>query len=145
MSATSTKRSQNMRAVRSKNTSPELLVRKALHRRGFRFRLHRRDLPGTPDITLPKLKLVIFVHGCFWHQHPKCKRATVPATNCEFWKTKYFTNKVRDELAYDALTANGWHVATIWECEAKNTENLNKVIDQIFQDLDKLGLSRMHG
>jgi DNA mismatch endonuclease (patch repair protein) len=131
MSAVSPERSRNMSAVRSKNTSPELLVRKALHRRGLRFRLHRKDLPGTPDITLPKLKLVIFVHGCFWHQHPQCKRATVPTTNQIFWQDKFRSNFARDETARAALELNGWRVAVIWECETKSVEKMNMVLDQI--------------
>lgn len=135
-------RSQNMRAIRSKNTSPELLVRKALHRRGLRFRLHRRDLPGTPDITLPKLKLVIFVHGCFWHQHPQCKRSTVPATNKEFWQEKFTSNRIRDEVAQKALIDNGWRVATIWECETKTTETLNNVINKM---LGEAGAPKLEG
>jgi DNA mismatch endonuclease (patch repair protein) len=125
-----------MRAVRSKNTSPELRVRKALHKRGLRFRLHRNDLPGTPDITLPKLKLVIFVHGCFWHQHPHCGRASIPATNQDFWQKKFTANQIRDEAAQKALLASGWRVATIWECEVKTIESLDRAIDQILLELD---------
>lgn len=136
MSTPTPERSRNMTAIRSKNTSPELLVRKALHRRGLRFRLHRRDLPGTPDITLPKLKLVIFVHGCFWHQHPHCKRSTVPATNQEFWLRKFSSNRIRDEVAQKALVASGWRVATVWECEVRNTGSLDNVIDKILLGLD---------
>jgi DNA mismatch endonuclease (patch repair protein) len=124
-----------MRAVRSKNTSPEVLVRKALHRRGLRFRLHRKDLPCTPDITLPRLKLVIFVHGCFWHQHLGCKRATVPVTNREFWQKKFRSNLARDEVARNTLEANGWHVATVWECETKSIEKIDRALDQILMKL----------
>lgn len=135
MSTPSPARSKNMRAVRSKNTSPEVLVRKALHRRGLRFRLHRKDLPGTPDITLSKLKLVIFVHGCFWHQHPECKRATIPTTNREFWQKKFRSNLDRDEAARNALELNGWHVATIWECETKSTQKIDEVLDRVLKNL----------
>jgi DNA mismatch endonuclease (patch repair protein) len=131
MLPTSPERSKNMRAIRSKNTSPEVLVRKALHRRGLRFRLHRKDLPGTPDITLPKMRLVIFVNGCFWHQHPQCKRATIPVTNQEFWKKKFQSNLARDEEARSALESSGWHVATVWECETKSVEKINNALDQI--------------
>lgn len=133
MSTTSPERSKNMKAVRSKNTSPELVVRKALHRRGLRFRLHRTDLPGTPDITLPKLKLVIFVHGCFWHQHTNCKRATIPSTNQEFWKNKFRLNIMRDEVAQSALKASDWRVGTIWECETKSIERVNEAINQVLR------------
>ncbi|MCK5723218.1 MAG: DNA mismatch endonuclease Vsr, partial [Gammaproteobacteria bacterium] len=100
-------RAENMAAVSGKNTSPELRVRRILHSMGYRFRLHRKDLPGKPDIVLPKYRLCIFVNGCFWHQHPGCKRATIPETRKEFWEKKFCQNKKRDELSLIELSKLG--------------------------------------
>jgi len=110
------KRSEVMARVRSKNTQPELLVRRFLHARGFRFRLHRTDLPGKPDLVFPSLRTVIFVNGCFWHGHEGCRRATIPATRTEFWVNKIKATKVRDVKAVSALEAAGWTVRVVWEC-----------------------------
>lgn len=115
-------RSWNMARVRSKNTRPERQVRSILHRLGFRFRLHRHDLPGSPDIVLPKWETVIFVHGCFWHCHPGCKCASIPATNTTFWETKFLRNKIRDEKNRTQLTTLGWKVIIIWECELRQPD-----------------------
>jgi DNA mismatch endonuclease (patch repair protein) len=112
-------RSANMRAVRSKNTAPEILVRSTLHRLGYRFRLHRRDLPGTPDLVFPARKCVIFIHGCFWHGH-ECARGSLPSTNVTFWQTKIGKNKERDTRAQQELKKSGWKVLAVWECEMKN-------------------------
>jgi DNA mismatch endonuclease (patch repair protein) len=109
-----------MAQVKSENTSPELAIRKLLHRLGYRFRLHRKDLPGKPDIVLPKYRTVIFVHGCFWHGHPGCKRAARPASNTDFWNKKLDRNIERDRKAREELEKTGWRVMTIWECEIKN-------------------------
>lgn len=109
-------RSRNMAAVRSKNTAPEMLARKAAHRAGFRFRLHRSDLPGSPDFVLPRLGIAVFVHGCFWHGHG-CRRSKLPQTNVEFWKEKISKNRDRDRKARAALARLGWRVATLWQCE----------------------------
>ena len=117
-----------MGRVKGKNTTPELRVRKLLHRMGYRFRLHRSDLPGKPDIVLPKYHLCIFVNGCFWHQHPGCPRATIPASNVGFWKTKFMRTKERDQQNITALSKLGWHTLIIWECEAKNTSQLRQVL-----------------
>ncbi|WP_083842419.1 DNA mismatch endonuclease Vsr [Bradyrhizobium sp. ORS 375] len=114
------KRSAMMAAVRDKNTGPELLVRRALHACGYRFRLHRRDLPGRPDVVLPKHKTVIFVHGCFWHRHTGCKKATVPKSNADFWAKKFDQNLARDARAVAALRREGWRIITAWECELPN-------------------------
>jgi len=115
-------RSRTMRAVRSKDTAPELKLRGLLHRAGFRFRLHRKDLPGSPDLVFPGRKAVIFVHGCFWHGHG-CKRGSrAPKTNVDYWQAKIGRNVARDARALDALKASGWHVATVWECELKDEE-----------------------
>ena len=113
---TAKKRSEIMSRVKGKNTKPELMVRSQLHRAGFRFRLHRKDLPGKPDIVLPRLKTVIFVHGCFWHQHPGCRRATLPKQNAEFWKKKMAGNVARDEARQKELRALGWRVEVLWQC-----------------------------
>jgi DNA mismatch endonuclease (patch repair protein) len=113
-----------MAAVRGKNTTPEKIVRKILHSEGFRFRLHRRDLPGCPDIVLPKHRTCIFVHGCFWHQHSGCRRATVPKTNVKFWRKKFDGNRQRDLAVKNQLTAANWRVIIIWECETKDIKKL---------------------
>lgn len=112
-------RSALMRRVGQKNTKPEMVVRKFLHGNGYRFRLHRKDLPGHPDIVLPKHRAAIFVHGCFWHGH-SCRRGKRPATNTEFWDKKLLGNLERDKANYKKLSALGWRVVVIWECEIKN-------------------------
>lgn len=114
-----------MAAVKSFNTGPELLVRRLLNAAGFRFRLHRKDLPGKPDIVLPKYNVVIFVHGCFWHQHLGCKSAARPTTRTEYWNLKLDGNVKRDALKKSELEAQGWRVLTFWECETKNATALS--------------------
>lgn len=109
-------RSRMMAGIRGKNTRPELLIRSALHRAGFRFRLHVGRLPGSPDIVLPKYKAVIFVHGCFWHRHVGCRYASTPATRSEFWADKFKANTDRDRRNGRQLLDAGWRVFTIWEC-----------------------------
>nr|DAV96949.1 MAG TPA: DNA G:T-mismatch repair endonuclease [Caudoviricetes sp.] len=118
------KRSLIMARIKGKNTRPEKRVRSLLHAMGYRFRLHRKDLPGTPDIVLPKYGAVVFVHGCFWHQHPGCKRASIPTSNEEFWQKKLAANKRRDALVEKELNDRGWKVIIIWECELKNLDSL---------------------
>lgn len=108
-----------MRSVRGKNTTPEMKVRSALHRAGYRFRLHRKDLPGKPDIVLPARKAIVFVHGCFWHRHPACRAASSPSTRSAFWQDKFDRNVERDRLATEALEKSGWAVHVVWECETK--------------------------
>ena len=110
-------RSRNMRAVRGKDTKPEMLVRRAAHALGIRFRLFRKDLPGRPDLTFPRFRTVLFVNGCFWHQHPNCSRSVLPKTNVEFWEVKLARNVTRDQSNYDALAKKGWRVIVVWECE----------------------------
>lgn len=127
-----TDRSRIMSAVHGKNTAPELTVRKTLHALGFRFRLHRKDLPGKPDIVLPKYRTCIFVHGCFWHQHPKCKRATRPSSNVEFWNEKLDGNVARDKENIRTLKRLGWRVLVIWECKTKNVDVLKRDIIYFF-------------
>ena len=117
-------RSALMSRIRSGNTQPELAVRRLLHALGYRFRLHRRDLPGRPDIVLPRHSLVIFVHGCFWHQHSGCRLASRPKTRQDYWEPKLAGNVRRDRAAADALASLGWRVAVIWECETRKHETL---------------------
>ena len=126
----SEQRSRNMSAIKSKNTKPEIKVRKILHSMGYRFRLHSKDLPGSPDIVLPKYKTVIFVHGCFWHRHENCKYASNPKTRQEFWNKKFKENIKRDSEIQDKIKNLNWRSVVIWECETKNIENLrDKIID----------------
>ena len=115
-----TKRSQLMAKVGSRNTKPELRVRSTIHKLGFRFRVNRADLPGRPDIVLPRHKKVIFVHGCFWHQHVECAKARRPRTNVAFWDAKLDANVKRDGVTQQRLTDLGWEVMVVWECEARN-------------------------
>ena len=117
---TKKQRSENMRRIGSKNTTPEIFVRSFLHRNGFRFRLHVKDLPGKPDIVLPKYKTVIEVRGCFWHRHNCKKGQSVPSTNTEFWQKKFAENVARDKRTEQELKALGWNVIVVWECEIEN-------------------------
>lgn len=116
----SSKRSALMASVRQKDTGPELAVRRCLHHLGFRFRLHRCDLPGTPDIVFPGKKKIIFVHGCFWHRHEGCKKATTPKTRAAFWMEKFEANKERDRRKLSELDNLGWRSLVVWECETKD-------------------------
>lgn len=116
------KRSQMMSGIKGKNSLPEMVVRKALFAMGHRFRLHRRDLPGTPDIAMPGRKIAIFVHGCFWHAHQGCKYAKTPSTRTEFWTTKLQSNAERDRRAADKLAEMGWRVLNVWECSTRDPE-----------------------
>lgn len=108
-----------MSRIRSKDTKPEKIIRSILHKLGFRFRINRKDLPGKPDIVLPKYKTVIFVHGCFWHQHEGCKIASKPKSNSEYWKAKFTKNIERDKKTQEDLRVMGYRVIVIWECEVK--------------------------
>ncbi|MCB2226682.1 MAG: very short patch repair endonuclease [Desulfarculaceae bacterium] len=121
---TKKQRSHLMASIHSTDTRPELIVRKLLHSMGFRFRLHRKDLPGKPDIVLPKYSTVIFVHGCFWHQHKNCKDGRIPETNRSFWETKLKTNVSRDANNVDKLKRMGWNVLIIWQCQLNNLSDL---------------------
>lgn len=109
-----------MSQVRGKDTKPELVVRSFLHRNGFRFRLHVKSLPGTPDVVLPKYKTVIDIRGCFWHRHPGCKKTTTPSTHVDFWQKKFTDNIARDQRIEAELRRLGWHIIVIWECEVIN-------------------------
>ena len=109
-----------MSRIRGKDTKPELLLRRLLHRAGYRFRLHAPDLPGKPDIVLPKYRTVIFVHGCFWHRHEGCSNATMPKSRTEFWEEKFRRTVERDEAKQRQLEALGWRVVVVWECDLKS-------------------------
>lgn len=126
---TKEKRSANMQAIHSKNTVPELTVRKLLHSLGYRYRLHRKDLPGKPDLVFPSRKKVIFINGCFWHQHSDCKKSKLPKSNSNYWIPKLERNKQRDLITQANLASLGWSSIIIWECEIKDVANLlSKVI-----------------
>ena len=116
------KRSEIMSRIRGRDTRPEMIVRRIAHGLGFRFRLHRKDLPGRPDIVFPRHQAVIVVHGCFWHRHPGCKRASSPKTREGYWQNKFEDNVVRDKRNETALRDLGWKVMVIWECETKDHE-----------------------
>src|ERR1700687_6114979 len=127
---TADRRSALMYRVRSRNTGPEIAVRKISHRLGYRFRLHAKNLPGKPDLVFPKLKSVIFVHGCFWHRHVNCRKASTPKTRIVFWKSKFKRNVERDALTKRALKKMGWRVLTIWECQIKRKVSLEARISK---------------
>jgi DNA mismatch endonuclease, patch repair protein len=130
-------RSRNMAAIRNKGTVPELKVRKALHALGLRYRLNRMDLPGRPDIVMAKHRTVVFVHGCFWHMHDCPWGKPVPVTNADFWAQKRLGNVARDRRNGKALRSLGWKIYTIWECQTRNPEILQKRILRILNDLEK--------
>lgn len=118
-----------MSRIRQEDTSPERLVRSSLHAAGFRFRLHVRDLPGTPDIVLPSIRTVVFVHGCYWHQHPakRCPHTGLPKSNRAFWRRKFRRNTARDAARRRELRALGWKVDVVWECEASSATRLRRL------------------
>lgn len=115
-----------MARVKSRDSRPELAVRRAAHALGCRFRLHRRDLPGTPDLVFPRLKKAIFVHGCFWHRHPGCSRTTSPKTRAAYWEEKFRANIARDAARLTELRELGWEVLVVWECETFNRAALSE-------------------
>lgn len=118
------RRSANMRAVRSRNTGPEIRVRQIAHGLGYRFRLHRRDLPGKPDLAFPGRRKAVFVHGCFWHHHKGCPRGSMPQSNIEYWRPKLARNAARDAEQIAALKASGWRALVIWECQIRDEKRL---------------------
>jgi DNA mismatch endonuclease (patch repair protein) len=132
MLSTDPVRSRIMGAIRQKNTRPETMVRQVLHGLGLRFRLHGKNLPGTPDIVLPKHKCVVFVHGCFWHRHGGCVKTTMPKTRVEFWREKFDRNVERDRLNAGALLKQGWKVLVIWECETRDQTYLRQRLSTSF-------------
>lgn len=124
------KRSEVMSKIRSKDTKPELMLRKALFEKGYRYRLHYKKLPGSPDIVLPKYRTAVFVHGCFWHGHENCKLSHLPKSNRQFWKQKIKRNRYRDRLNEYEIALLGWKIVTIWECEISK-KKLPDVIDRL--------------
>ena len=117
-------RSRRMSAIRSGNTKPEIVVRRLLHGLGYRYRLHRRDLPGTPDLVFPSRRCVVFVHGCFWHRHEDCRLARLPKSRVEFWEAKLEGNRQRDQRKVRELNESGWRVLIVWECELADVDVL---------------------
>jgi len=132
-SLTPTQRSENMRRIRGQDTKPEIALRSALHRQGFRFRKNDRRLPGKPDIVLPKYRTVVFVNGCYWHRHPGCEKATTPKTNTEFWMKKFRENVKRDAAKTAQLRDMDWKVLTVWECEISS--DLEGVVREIIGEV----------
>jgi DNA mismatch endonuclease, patch repair protein len=130
----STQRSENMRAIRSKDTRPELVVRSLVHRLGYRFRLHRKDLPGKPDLVFVSRRKVVFVHGCFWHSHKDCKAAHMPKSNVNYWGPKLNRNRSRDKRNIRVLAQLGWKAFVVWECDTGDEILLGKRLERF---LDK--------
>ena len=122
-----------MSRVRSRNTTPELRVRRATHSLGLRFRLHRNDLPGKPDLVFPRWKVAVFVHGCFWHRHEGCKKATSPKSRENYWQPKFKGNVERDRRAVSELEALGWRTLTIWQCETIDDASLTRILSKFFE------------
>jgi DNA mismatch endonuclease (patch repair protein) len=133
-SLTPRERSALMARVRSKDTRPELAVRRMAHRLRFRFRLHRRDIPGTPDLAFIAKRKVVFVHGCFWHSHVGCALASVPTARPEYWLRKLERNRLRDQQTLDVLQHQGWRVLIIWECETRDAGTLAKKLSNFLND-----------
>lgn len=126
-----------MSRIKGRDTQPEILVRSMIFRMGFRFRLHRTDLPGTPDIVLPRLKKIIFVHGCFWHGHKGCPRSKRPMTNVDFWHKKLDSNMERDKRVCKELREKGWDILVVWGCETKDSEQLRKKLERFLRNADE--------
>jgi DNA mismatch endonuclease (patch repair protein) len=127
-------RSRIMAAVRSKNTQPELAVRRLVHGLGYRYRLHGSDLPGRPDLVFRSRRKVIFVHGCFWHRHPRCRYTTSPKTRVDYWQDKFRTNVARDRRVRRDLGKLGWSILSIWQCELKHPQKLKARIDDFLSE-----------
>jgi DNA mismatch endonuclease (patch repair protein) len=132
-----------MSRIRGRNTAPERTLRSLLHRHGFRFTLHRRDLPGSPDIVLPRYRTIVFVHGCFWHRHADCKFAYSPKSRQAFWTRKFAENKKRDKSNLHALTALGWRTIVVWECQLRSAKSAEAVGNAIAREL-RSTLRRSH-
>ena len=125
------RRSWLMSRVKGKHTGPEMIVRRAAHALGLRFRLHRKDLPGRPDLVFPRHKVALFVHGCFWHRHSGCRLASTPKSRTDYWQDKFAANVDRDAQAERSLRAAGWRVATVWECETRKPELLAEALYRV--------------
>lgn len=141
-------RSRMMAGIRGKNTKPEMIVRKALHAQGFRFRLHAKKLPGKPDLVLPKYKAVIFVHGCFWHGHANCHYFHIPSTRPEFWREKIHDNQLRDDRNIGLLAMLGWKIMILWECSIRQTSTdpdhtilMKVIVDWLTESNDSMDVS----
>jgi DNA mismatch endonuclease, patch repair protein len=132
-SLTTAERSENMRRIRSKDTSPEMLVRQLVYSMGYRYRLHARELSGRPDLVFRSKKKAIFVHGCFWHQHTSCREGRLPSSRPEYWRPKLTRNVERDRIHLESLSSLGWRVLVIWECETVGTERLKKKLARFLQ------------
>ncbi|MFP4546918.1 MAG: very short patch repair endonuclease [Fidelibacterota bacterium] len=128
------KRSEIMSNISDSNTKPEIIVRSILHKMGYRFRLHKKNLPGKPDIVLPKHRKIIFVHGCFWHSHENCRRSKRPSTNTKFWSKKLDSNKKRDKKILKQLKDIGWKVLIVWTCEINKIENLKNKLKMFLNE-----------
>ena len=128
------RRSWNMSRIQSENTKPEKIVRSILHRLGFRFRIHRKDLAGRPDIVLARYNSVIFAHGCFWHRHKDCKNASIPKTKKKFWEKKFKANIERDIKVKNELKSNGWRVLVVWECELSDIESVGGKLEKFLKN-----------
>jgi len=134
---TKEQRSQNMGRIRSKNTAPEIRVRSLLHRMGYRFRLHRKDLPGNPDIVFVSRRMALFVHGCFWHRHRHCKNCTTPTANRRFWVDKLEGNAARDKQKQQALRKLGWKTFVIWECQTEDVQRFDGTLNRFIKELSR--------
>lgn len=134
-----TERSERMSRIRGKDTQPELALRKALHRQGFRYRLHDAGLPGKPDLVLPRYKTVVFVHGCFWHRHEGCSIATTPKSNTQFWTDKFERNVARDLRSQALLEELGWRVFVVWECELATAARARATAETLAQQVSSPG------
>jgi DNA mismatch endonuclease (patch repair protein) len=134
-------RSENMRRIRSKNTVPEMAVRRLVHSMGYRYRLHRGDIPGKPDLAFPRRRKVIFIHGCFWHQHPGCREGRPPKSNAAYWLPKLSRNQERDKTALEKLAASGWQALVVWECEIKDVHTL---IEKVREFLERPMVTEKH-
>ncbi len=128
------RRSALMARVRGTNTKPELAVRKRAHQMGLRYRLHRKDLPGSPDLVFPTRRKVIFVHGCFWHRHQGCAKSSSPKTNIEFWSKKFDQNVARDQRAYELLLNLNFEILIVWECQTKSNEEIDTLLKNFFYE-----------
>ncbi|WP_080311441.1 very short patch repair endonuclease [Burkholderia pseudomallei] len=126
-------RSENMRRIRSKDTQPEMAVRRLVHAMGYRYRLHRKDIPGKPDLVFPSRRKVIFIHGCFWHQHSGCREGRPPRSNTDYWLPKLRRNQERDRVALEQLAVSGWETLIIWECETKDSSAVATKIRRFLQ------------
>lgn len=126
-------RSRMMRGIRGTNTKPELNIRRRLHAAGFRYGLHRKDLPGRPDMVMPRHNAVVFVHGCYWHRHADCRLATTPSSRTEFWTAKFAANQERDRRNISDLRDRGWRVAVVWECEVRSASGADRAVSELIE------------